>query len=52
MKLQWVWRDEGDWYFGFWRVPPCTPEALIYRWILFVGPVEVRRWANLRTGPQ
>lgn len=37
----WGWR----WSFGFKRLDLAeTDLALIYRWMLFLGPVEIRRW--------
>ena len=45
-KLQWVWWGFRDMYFGFRRFDAdATDLALIYHWCLWIGPLEIRRWA-------
>jgi hypothetical protein len=44
-RFQWVWYGFGDMMWGFER--PGREHgglALIYRWRLYLGPLEVRRW--------
>lgn len=46
LRLQFVWWGWSSWRSGFVRFnPEKTDLALIYRWSLCLGPVEVRRWA-------
>lgn len=44
-RLQFVWWGWRRWSFGFKRLRKAeTDFALIYRWMLWLGPLEVRRW--------
>ena len=40
MRLQYVWH--WNWYFGFKRMEGGL--ATIYRWVVRIGPLEIRRW--------
>ena len=37
-----------SWCVGFWR--PEDGWACLYRWILWLGPLELRRWARWQRG--
>ena len=45
-RFQWVWFSP-EWYYWPW-VAFCTfPKSnfrFIYRWVLILGPIEIRRW--------
>lgn len=47
-KYQWIlWLTPWVWNFGFWRLDPeKTDMALVFRWIVQIGPLEVRRWTD------
>lgn len=45
-RYQFVWWGWKRWHFGFVRLSPeATDLALIYRWLLHLGPFEIRKWA-------
>jgi hypothetical protein len=44
-RFQFVWWHLGRGVWGFKRPDPSNTDiALIYRWFLCLGPLEVRRW--------
>lgn len=48
-RLQFVWwLHPRDWHMGFERPDPLWGLAGIYDWFLHVGPLEIRRWTNVR----
>jgi hypothetical protein len=42
MDLQFVWWPHL--YFGFRRMDERSPLYRMYRWALYLGPLEIRRW--------
>ena len=43
--LQFIWG--GPWHFGFDRLRISeTDLALVYEWIRYIGPLEIRKWAK------
>lgn len=47
--LQWCWWwDPREWLWGFKRTDPESSWSYIYDWFLFLGPLEVRKWAMKR----
>lgn len=47
-KLQFVWYGWSDFFktnpFQFVRIRPEMNIRKIYRWVLYLGPLEIRRW--------
>ena len=44
-ELQFVWwGDPRDWQWRARRYRPATSMGRIYRWSLWLGPLEVRAW--------
>jgi hypothetical protein len=41
-KYQFVWWGWREMDLGFWRAQHSL--RYIYRWYLFLGPLEIRRW--------
>lgn len=56
INFGWTWRNfQLVWWGWRWSLPLMTtvrferarePLDSVYRWMLFIGPVEVRRWAE------
>jgi hypothetical protein len=46
-RYQLVWWGWRSWSIGFTRLDPeATDLALIYRWLFYLGPMEIRRWVR------
>lgn len=43
-QIMWWWHPRG-WYLG-WSRPPSPGLRLVYRWMLSLGPLEIRRWED------
>jgi hypothetical protein len=40
-----IFKTTWDWpWICFWKPDPESSWCAIYRWILIIGPVEIRRW--------
>jgi len=47
-RFQFVWWSQARyWTLAFCRLDPKTVAlASIYRWVLWIGPLEIRRWTD------
>jgi len=44
--LQWVWWGLLDWSFTFHRYKESENMYFVYKWLIRIGPLEIRRWQD------